>query len=188
MNNDQLAVMKSITMKKLILFNFLIFVGVSISGCHPNVQEIGAYDKDVTKIKKYWGGYVPNHRYEVKADLFLSNVSRGDEAFAAIVPPDSYRQCGGLYSSPSTVTEYLDRPNRWPTTVGVIEEGTLIKCTMIRRSGTWLWPASIRVWGQMLNGSHKGVIAELNDISNYKENGTYSPDKKFLKETEKDEQ
>lgn len=168
-------------MKKIILFNFVIFVGINILGCHPNVQLMGEYDKDVTNNKKYWGGYVPNQEYKLNVDLFLNDVSRDDQKFVAIVPPDSYRQCGGFYSSPNTVAEYLDNPNRWPSTIGVIEEGTIINCTMIRKTGTWLWPESVHVWGEILNGPYEGVIVTLVDISSYMENGRYSPDERFLK-------
>ena len=172
-------------MKKFLLYIFMFFVGINILGCHPNIQLMGEYDKDVTHKKNYWGGYVPNQEYKVKTDLFLNTVLRGDKRLAAIVPPGSYHQCARYYSAPNTVAEYLDRPNRWPITIGIIEEGTLIKCTMIRKSGAWLWPAGISVWGQILNGPHKSVVVELHDISDYMENGTYSPDKRFLREAEK---
>jgi hypothetical protein len=167
-------------MTRLMCNLILLFVSMSILGCHPNVQLIGAHDKDVTEFEKYWGGYVLNHEYKTKVDLFLKDVLQGNETFAAVVAANSCKE-GGLYSSPGTVTEYLDNTNRWPTVRGVIEQGTRIKCTMIRRKGTWLWPESISVWGQIITGPHEGVVANLNDISNYGENhNTYSPDERFL--------
>ena len=131
--------------------------------------------------------------FDVMLKAALEKADDVDESFdklqpvahdivAAVVAPHSY-QCR-FYSSPNTVVEYLDNPNRWPSTIGVIEEGTLIKCTMIRKTGTWLWSESVHVWGEILNGPHKGVVAKLVDISSYIENGKYSPDERFLIEIE----
>ena len=145
-----------------------------------------AHNKDVTKKEQYWGEHQLGQQYELKMDVFIKQVDDWSERLV-LTPEGQLPQHAGLYSAPNSMAEYDSNPKSWLDVVGVLNSGTQIKCTMVRKHGTMLWGSSVTTFAEIMDGHHKGIVVDIEDISvlsskKYRGIIFRKPDPRILKE------
>ena len=150
-----------------------------------------AHDKDITQKDQYWGGYERDQIYELVTDVFLELEEDWSKRLM-LVPPARIERRAPLWSAPQTIAEYKSNQQNWPQVVGIVNTGTRIRCTKLRKYGSLLWGSSIYVFAEILDGPHKGKTVDIDDISamvrkEYRRCILNKPDHRILKKVEVNE-
>lgn len=179
------------SLKLLTSYVFILLCTISILGCHPAYQDIGAYDKDVTKHEKLWGGYKYQQEYTLLMDVFLRADSNESNPMLLLTPPGGDRYLG-LWSGPYSVQDYEENKELWERSriIGIVSSGTKIKCVELREHGALLWGSSLDIYAEILDGPYKDKVVNIHDISKIvdydKSPMTFKPDIRILRELEID--
>ncbi len=158
----------------------LIFIS-----CGFDLGLSSQFDKDVSGIKEYWGGYEINQEYKLTRYVFLEKEQDWTEKMV-LVPPRNQEHLGRmLWNAPSSKEDYIAKKQNWPNVIGIIDEGTIIRIQKFGQHGAPLWSSSIYVIAEIMNGPFKGQLVDIGDISlvysTAKEPYPLKPDTRILK-------
>ena len=130
-------------------------------------QDVGAYEKDVSKKKEVWGGYAKGETYMLRYDIFLEKIDISKNRMYAAVPPRelTYGQCMLLYSAPASVEEYHTESDEWPDITGILKAGTIIQLDKVLKHGALLWGSSYTTFAVIKDGPFAGISVDISDIS-----------------------
>jgi hypothetical protein len=139
-------------------------------GCYPMVffQDIGAYEKDVSKKKEVWGGYAKGAIYTLRQDMFLIRIDKSENRMYAVVPSRQLKNqhcIRGYYSSPASIEAYHADPQQWPEIEGILKAGTTIQLDKILKHGAWLWGSSYTTFAVIMDDPFSGISVDISDIS-----------------------
>ena len=130
-------------------------------------QDVGAYEKDVSKKKEVWIGYAKGETYMLRHDIFLEKIDISKNRMYAAVPPRelTYGQCMLLYSAPVSVEKYYTEPDKWPEIMGILKAGTTIQLDKVLKHGALLWGSSYTTFAVIKDGPFTGISVDIADIS-----------------------
>ena len=127
-----------------------------------------------------WGGYSSTATYAIASDVFLLSVDREGRPYLVISPPGERKATNRLYSAPQILdvsgTSEAQKNfvegryyNLKTTVVGVVQKGTNLKVVEVLKESAFSWffgGSSITiVRAELLDGEHRGKIADIRDIS-----------------------
>ena len=141
-------------------FYILLFFAIFLGGCGFLLSST----KDVTKDKRYWGGYVLNEDYIVQRDLFLFETGKQPQLY---VPESRIGFTAGVETfapveilAPS-VRAYLDNPAAFPYVSGIVTEGTRLKVVKFEWYNLGK-SEPLQIYAKPLDGRFKGEPVKLN--------------------------
>ena len=156
------------------LYFFLGIAPVLLCGCNYSSNS------EVNENAAMYGGYGAGNTYRLKQDVFLLILFFKKEEQFALSPDGESLKSGRNYSAPSSIGDFRKDGKGFsivegvayhvPTTpLGIVGGGATIKVvTAIKRdSFSWFFGenSSITVFGEILDGDHKGKVVNLNDLS-----------------------
>ncbi|MBI4560157.1 MAG: hypothetical protein HY706_21390 [Candidatus Hydrogenedentes bacterium] len=126
------------------------------------------YKIDRSNKDKYWGGYESGATYVLVQDVWL--VEHEDWSKRLVLTPISQpgEKRPGLmrYGSHEWTREQYERdPAAFPMIRGIVSQGTRIRVTRVFEHGALVWGSGIFLFGEVLDGSHKGTEIDVTDLS-----------------------
>jgi hypothetical protein len=187
--NTMLIHLKRLNDKSIKMMIFIISISpIFLLSCGIDLGLSTGFDKDVSEIKEFWGGYELNQKYELNRYVFLEK-KRDWAKKLVLVPQGNQEHLGSmLWNAPGSKEEYLANTQNWPDVVGIIDEGAKVRIHKFGRHGAPLWGSSIYVIAEICDGPFKGKLVDIGDISlvyNYdKDPYPLKPDSRILKKAE----
>ena len=167
----------SFTMKAIKLF--IIIAILFLCGCINSKH-------DVSKDQKSWFPYSTENVYVIREEMFLIMVDSGLEPERlTLVPPSDPNRRSGFYSSPKSIQEYIENPNKACQSnlgeefrikvIGTVKRGTeFVPAKITRNSGWNIWfgdHTHDTRYGKITIGKYKGTIVDIEDVSWYMREG-----------------
>ena len=88
-----------------------------------------------------------------------------------------------MWGGPTTAEAYRADPQKWPEMMGLVETGTRVRCTKLRRNVAVFLDVEQHVFfGEILDGPWKGTTVDLTELSVYVKPGQWllEPNPRFL--------
>lgn len=187
-----------------LIFTTTFILHFMVSGCCKSIVY------DVSSDKETWGDYVLQKSYVTLTDVFFVKAKEecsffNNEEQLYIIPPLEVKKCNSPFcvGIPSTIEEYLlykeGKCHKFVTdeVVGIIKAGTHIMCVntskeiamgiVAHRGDIGGASKKIHIYGQLMDGSFKDKIVDLQYVSEKSEKDTcgyifYGPDPIILKD------
>lgn len=122
-----------------------MLVCLSSTGCVSFARATMFKTADVSDKPELHGNLKIGEVYKSETYLFLQNDQDiGKEAI--LVTPGELGVVGGMeYGGPQSLDEYLDNRDDWPQVLGIVEQGTLLEVTAVRKVNSafgsgWTYP------------------------------------------------
>lgn len=147
----------------------VIVLGFNLTGCAPGPLLTTKHEIDETSA--LWGGYSKGSLYSLKHDVFIRDNSKytSDQLIKnakILVPPKRLNQ-GGLYSSAKSIVAFEANPEKYPEIIGIVEKGTIIKCTKIIEYIPLGYRNSLYIYATIQDGLFKSYLVEISDLSKF---------------------
>jgi len=156
------------------------------SGCV--ILVYGAYGahtplRDVSQREHLWGEMERDATYELLIDAFMSDY-RHYSFGPALAPGKGIEpeQPGGQWGGPTTAEAYRSDPERWPDVMGLVDQGTQLRCIQLKRRNYVFHDKYYAVFAEILDGPRKGEKVEITELTVVadRETGLRRPDKYLL--------
>ena len=145
----------------------IIIWALFLSACFPG--PIATFKIDLKNNRELWGGYEYGASYVLNYDMFLRESSKFTEKpllknSKLLVPPKEIKK-GGLYAAPSSTDAYKTASGNWPHIIGIVTEGTKIRCDKIIKVVPLGHGSTIYVYASIVDGPYKDAFVEISDLS-----------------------
>lgn len=156
---------------------FLITSSIACPGCVMFMFGIPSPGRwhDIAPTDPEWGGYVYDAVYELPEAVFLADLKH--YSYGPALAPDSEirpRKRDPQWGGEMTVAEYKADPKLDPDIMGVVDAGTRLRATRIRKKVYAKHDVEhFVVYAVILDGPHAGETVEITELSLHVESGAW---------------
>lgn len=153
---------------------------VSSSGCITTmfavyaVQDAGHW-REIRTGNAEWAGYVHGAVYQLQTDVFLADLKYYSHGLALAPGPDVRpRKRDPHWGGPATVREYRANPESWPGMQGIVDAGTRLRTTRLRKKVYAMGDVEAFVlYAEIMDGPYAGRTVEITELSLHTDRGKW---------------
>ena len=139
----------------------LILVTTGCGGLDYVAAELTESTRDVSNNPKYWVGFRVGSEYVLLRTFFIVEYKDWSRR---LMLARTKGMPGIPEGSMPSIEEYRNHPNKWPEILGVVEEGTHLRCNKLLSHGAPGWGRALFPFAEIPHGSYKGKTVDIGSV------------------------